>query len=98
MASKSRASVIDNSGETDFNKSDKTAATKNDVNNITVKVAAMGHFVAYYLDLIEFVSAVDDEEFSRRFHDLRNYVYGKIGLPTDAGDIVGEYVVYEIES
>ena len=64
----------------------------------TVKVSALWHFVAYYLDLIEFVSAVNDEEFFRRFHDLRNYVYGKIGLPTDAGDIVGEYVVYELES
>ena len=82
---------------------DKTpSATKNDDKSnhsiITVKVSAMWHFVAYYLDLIEFVSAVDDEEFFRRFHDLRNYVYGKIGLPKDAGDIVGEYVVYELES
>lgn len=79
-------------------KSKNNEQTSNVVHKTTVKVSAMWHFVAYYLDLIEFVSAVNDEEFFRRFHDLRNYVYGKIGLPTDAGDIVGEYVVYELES
>lgn len=81
---------------------DKTpSAPKNDDKSnhsiITVKVSAMWYFIAYYLELMEFVSAADDEEFSCRFHGLLDYVYGKIGLPTDAGDIVGEYVVYELE-
>lgn len=79
-------------------KSKSNQQTSNIMHKTTVKVSAMWHFVAYYLELVEFVSAVDDEEFSRRFHGLLDYVYGKIGLPTDAGDIVGEYVVYELES
>lgn len=78
-------------------KSKNNEQTSNVVNKTTVKVSAMWYFIAYYLELMEFVSAADDEEFSRRFHGLLDYVYGKIGLPTDAGDIVGEYVVYELE-
>lgn len=57
----------------------------------------MWYFVAEYLEMLKYVGAKYDEEFCRRLKSLLDYVYGKNELPTEFGDIVGEYVVYEAE-
>lgn len=67
-----------------------------DISKNTVKVSALWHFIADYLEMLQNTGAVFDENFMRYFKQLMDYVYGKIKVP-EAKDIVSEYVVYEIE-
>lgn len=78
-------------------KFNQSSTEKNSSSKTTVKVNAMWYFVAEYLEMLKYVGAKYDEVFCRRLKSLLDYVYGKNELPTEFGDIVGEYVVYEAE-
>ena len=66
-----------------------------DKNKTTVKVSALWYFVEWYLEMLSYTGAKMDEEFSRYFNQLYDYVHGKI--KTCGLNILDEYVVYEIE-
>lgn len=61
-----------------------------------VKVSALWHFVEWYLSMLTFTGARNDEEFCRYFKQLFDYVHSKIAVP-QAKNILDEYVVYEVE-
>lgn len=62
----------------------------------TVKVSALWYFVEWYLEFLQSTGAKYDEEFSRYFKQLYDYVCSKIAVP-QAKNILDEYVVYEVE-
>lgn len=76
---------------------EQSKKTSQNVSKISVKVSAMWHFVAWYLEMLDFIGATTDEEFCRRLKSLLDYVYGKIDIP-QTQNIIGEYVVYELEA
>lgn len=70
--------------------------TTKKVHTTTVKVSALWHFVAWYLEMINFTGAIYDDEFSSIYKQLLKCVYDKIKIP-EAKDVLSEYVAYEIE-
>ena len=73
----------------------KTEVAQNAQKSI-VKVSALWHFVAWYLEMISFTGAIYDDKFNTIYKQLLKCVYEKIKIP-EAKDILSEYVVYETE-
>ena len=63
---------------------------------VTAKVSALWYFVEWYLSMLTFTGAIVDDDFSRYFNQLYDYVRSKITDP-QAKHILDEYVVYEVE-
>ena len=70
--------------------------TEQNISKTTVNVSALWYFVEWYLSMLAFTGAIVDDEFSRYFKQLYDYVHSKIAVP-QAKNILNEYVVYEVE-
>lgn len=94
----SKAEVISKANNGNVKESPKSnqSTEKSRTTKITVKVSALWHFVADYLEMLNSSCAVCDEEFLSRFNKLMEYVYGKIDI-SNVKNILDEYVVYEVE-
>ena len=62
----------------------------------TVKVSTLWFFVEWYLAMLQSTGAIMDEEFSRYFKQLYDYVRSKIAIQSE-NDILDEYVMYELK-
>lgn len=53
-------------------------------------------FAAEYLELLKYTGAIHDGEFNSLFDKLLDYVYDKIKLPDDGGNIVDScYMIWQ---
>lgn len=74
----------------------KTIEIEQETSKNTVKVSAMWHFVAWYLDMLQSTGAIKDEDFAHYYKQLEECVDRKLNLPLE-NNILNEYVVYELE-